>query len=89
MCHSGEAGLRSIHEARPDAVFLDIRLPKMSGIEVLRWIRSEDTSLPVVLITGNATPEDRVAAAALGVTEIIEKPYILNHMTDALDRLGR
>jgi len=87
VCHSGEAGLRCLDEARPDAVFLDIRLPNMSGIEVLRRIRASDTVLPVVLITGNATPEDRAAAARLGVTDIIEKPYVLNNMTGALERI--
>jgi len=69
-------------------VFLDVRMPVMSGIDVLRRIRSRDTSLPVILVTGYATPGEIEQARRLGVTEIIEKPYILTQFSLALSRIA-
>ena len=57
IAYTGEEGLTLLGRERPDAVLLDIRLPKMNGIEVLRRIRSIDQALPVIIITGLATPE--------------------------------
>jgi DNA-binding response OmpR family regulator len=87
VCYSGEAGLRHLVGERPDGIFLDIGLPKMNGLAVLRAIRATDRALPVIIITGNATPSDVAEARELGVTDIIEKPYVLHHMTGALDRI--
>jgi DNA-binding response OmpR family regulator len=88
VSYSGEEGLRSLERERPDALFLDVRLPKMNGIEVLRRIRATDRNLPVILITGHATPGEVAEARTLGVTEIIEKPYVLNHFSGALARIS-
>jgi CheY-like chemotaxis protein len=79
--------LASIHNRAPDVVFLDVRMPSMSGIDVLRAIRSTDASLPVILVTGHATPAEIEEARRLGVTEIVDKPYILNEFTAALGRI--
>jgi len=87
VAHSGEEGLAAIGRERPDAVFLDVRLPKMSGITVLREIRRADSALPVIILTGHAGPEDLVAAKRLGVTEVIQKSEVLNHFSEALARV--
>ncbi len=84
--HSGEAGLSQLGLERPDAVVLDVLLPKMNGIEVLRHIRASDPTLPVIIVSGFATPGQLDEARRLGVTEIISKPHILTHFTDALAR---
>jgi len=88
LMRSGEAGLDYLASERPDAVLLDVQLPRISGIEVLRRIRSKSPDLPVVVITGHATPEQIAQAKALGVVEVLEKPEILNEVHDALKRLG-
>jgi len=72
---------------RPDAVVLDIRLPTMNGVAVLRQIRSTDPRLPIIIMTGLATPEEIAEARHLGVTEIIEKPEVLKNFSDALARV--
>src|SRR5256885_13449077 len=77
--HTGEDGLTYLPRERPDAVVLDVRLPAMSGVAVLRQIRATDPVLPVMIITGLATPEEIAEARRLGVTEIIEKSGILKH----------
>ena len=87
VCHTGAQGLASIKNRPPQVVFLDVRMPGMNGIAVLRAIRQIDADLPVILVTGHATPGEIEQARALGVTEIVEKPYILNEFTAALSRI--
>jgi DNA-binding response OmpR family regulator len=84
VAHSGEDGLARLGRERPDAVLLDIRLPKMNGIEVLRRIREIDQALPVIIITGLATPSEISQAWDLGVTEVIEKSYVLKNLSESL-----
>jgi len=73
---------------RPDAVLLDLRMPGMSGLDLLRAIRAADPDLPVAVITGHASLEEREAAQRLGVEDVIEKPFGLNHLGDALADLA-
>ena len=84
IAYTSEEGLTRLGQDRPDVVLLDIHLPKMSGIDVLRKIRSLDQSLPVIIITGKATAREMAEARRLGVTDIIEKPYFLKHFSEAL-----
>jgi DNA-binding response OmpR family regulator len=86
--YTGEDGLALLARERPDAVVLDVRLPDIDGITVLRRIRSTDATLPFIIMTGLATPGEVAAARRLGVTEIIEKPEVLKHFSEALDRVG-
>jgi DNA-binding response OmpR family regulator len=86
---TGEEGLRQIAARRPDAVFLDIRLPTIDGIEVLRRIRIDDPTLPVIIITGHATDRQIGEARALGALDVVLKPEILKQIEPALDRLRR
>ena len=86
---NGEEGLRHIEAHRPDAVFLDILLPKINGIEVLRRIRAIDADLPVIIITGHATDRQIDAARELGALDVVLKPEILNHVESALGRLRK
>jgi len=86
VSYTGEAGLSRLAQERPDAVLLDVRLPKMNGIEVLRRIRSIDQALPVIIITGLATKSEIAEARELGVTEVIEKSYVLKNFSESLAR---
>jgi len=87
VSHTGEEGLLRLEHDRPDAVLLDVRLPTINGIEVLRTIRLTDRALPVILITGYASPGQLAEARQLGVTDIIAKSYILTHFADVLVRI--
>jgi DNA-binding response OmpR family regulator len=84
----GEEGLALLDQIRPDALFLDVKLGELSGIEVLRQVRRRHPRLPVIVITGHAVAEELDEARRLGVTEIIEKPFVLAHLTGALERTG-
>ncbi len=88
ITHTGEDGLAFLARERPDAVVLDIRLPTINGVSVLRQIRVIDPGLPVVVMTGFATPAELEEVRRLGVTEIIEKPDVLKHFSEALARIA-
>ncbi|HXG02082.1 MAG TPA: response regulator [Candidatus Binatia bacterium] len=85
---SGEEALRRIHPQEPDAVFLDVSMPGMNGLDVLAEVRRLRPSLPVVIITGHATPEEVEQVKRLGAVDVIEKPAPLTHYQLALRRLA-
>ena len=86
--YTGEDGLAYLTRERPDAVVLDIRLPRLNGIAVLQQIRATDPVLPVIIMTGLATPGEIAEVRRLGVAEIIEKPEVLRHFSEALARIA-
>jgi CheY-like chemotaxis protein len=63
----------------PLAIFLDLRLPGMNGLELLEKIRSNPSlqSLPVIIMTGSSDPSDVAECSRLGVTAFLEKPVSL------------
>lgn len=89
ITHTGEDGLAYLARDRPDAVVLDVRLPRLNGVAVLRQIRSTDPTLPVIIMTGLATDGELAEIRRLGVTEIVEKPELLKNFGDALARIAR
>ncbi len=72
---SGEQALKKIQNRPPHMVFLDINLPGLDGLEVLRRLRSDYPQLPVVIISGHATIERAVEATRLGAFDFVEKPF--------------
>jgi len=88
ITHTGEEGLAYLARERPDVVVLDMRLPTLNGVGVLRQIRSTDSKLPVIIMTGLATRGELAEIRRLGVTEIVEKPEVLKNFGDALARIA-
>jgi two-component system, NtrC family, nitrogen regulation response regulator NtrX len=74
---SGEAALEAIEASRFDLVLLDVWLPGLDGLEVLRRIREGHAELPVVVISGHGTIETAVKAVRLGAQDFVEKPLSL------------
>ncbi len=77
-----EGALQAIRANPPDLVLLDLKLPDRSGLEVLEQIReSLDTRLlPVVMLTGQGTREDRLHAQRAGVTDFLAKPVAADEL---------
>lgn len=72
-----EDGLRGLHElalSRPDAVLLDLGLPQLPGIEVLRRLR-EWSQVPVLILSVRDQPEDKVEALEAGADDFVTKPF--------------
>src|ERR1044071_3671408 len=70
----GEEALRMAEQQRPDIVILDIVMPEMSGLEVMRRLR-ERTSVPVILLTAKDHDEDKVRGLELGADDYLVKPF--------------
>lgn len=88
VAHSGEEALRRLGVAEPDALFLDVSMPGMNGLDVLAEVKRRRPSLPVVVITGHATPDEMDEVRRLGAVDVIAKPAPLTHYQQALRRLG-
>src|SRR5512144_1673619 len=68
---SGQDGLVAVQKERPDVVLLDIKMPGMDGMEVLRQLRALDDTLPVVMISGHGTTSTAVEAIRLGAVDFL------------------
>jgi DNA-binding response OmpR family regulator len=75
IAHDGEEGLQAILDQKPDFVILDILMPKIDGLQVLKKVREEHDmkDLPVMIITNYDLPEYRKTAADLGVIDYVLK----------------
>jgi two-component system nitrogen regulation response regulator NtrX len=71
---SGQEGIALVQRERPDLVLLDIKMPGMDGIEVLRKLHALDETLPVVMISGHGTTATAVEAIRSGATDFLDKP---------------
>jgi len=71
---SGQEGLAAVQRERPDLVLLDIKMPGMDGMEVLRKLHALDESLPVVMISGHGTTSTAFEASRSGAVDFLEKP---------------
>ncbi|MFD2117372.1 response regulator transcription factor [Paenibacillus yanchengensis] len=79
-CNDGFAGLTTFREQSFDLVLLDIMLPNMNGIEVLRRIRTNDQVTPVILLTAKDTVEDKVTGLDDGANDYITKPFQIEEL---------
>ena len=86
LADSGRQGLELFHRDRPHAVVLDLIMPEVDGITVLRQIRSVDEKIPVIVLTGTRIPEMKQQAYAVGVTEFVEKEFSIHVLLEALKR---
>ena len=72
-----------------DVVVLDLGLPKKPGIEVLRWPRARDNSVPVLILTATDGVADRVTALDAGADDYVSKPFDLDELCARLRALRR
>jgi DNA-binding NtrC family response regulator len=77
---SGEEGLALFNGSKFDAVLLDIKLPKMSGIDVLKEMKSESPDTEVIIITGYGDIQSAVDTIKLGASDYVTKPFKLDDL---------
>lgn len=91
----GEAGLAKAQAERPDAIVLDVMMPKMDGLEVARRLKNDPAtqSIPIVLLSAKAQQADVQAGAATGADDYLTKPFdpleLLQRVGELLERRGR
>ena len=82
----GEAALRVIKEKTIDLVTLDLKMPGMKGIDVLKEIKKLNPNIEIIIVTGYGTLKTATDAMKYGVNSYITKPYNLNEITSLIDR---
>jgi two-component system phosphate regulon response regulator PhoB len=73
----GPAALQAADQHPPDLVLLDVRMPRMSGLEVCRELRGRagTAAVPIIMLTARSRPEDVEQAYAAGATDYVVKPF--------------
>ena len=78
--HNGPSGLTAAKEFAPAAVILDIMLPKMDGVGVLKKLRGSGNRVPVIMLTARDTTPDKVHSLDLGADDYLTKPFDLEEL---------
>ncbi|MEO8830629.1 response regulator transcription factor [Lapillicoccus sp.] len=86
---SGMAAVRAAREFEPDVVALDMMLPDMDGLEVLRKLRETNERIPVLFLTARDAVEDRIAGLTAGGDDYVTKPFSLEEVVARLRALMR
>ena len=73
----GQEGLRYVREWKPDLIVLDVMLPEIGGYQVLKILREEGVSSPVILLTARGEETDKVLGFRLGADDYVTKPFSL------------
>jgi two-component system, OmpR family, response regulator len=85
----GRAAVREARRFEPDVVVLDVMLPDMDGLEVLRKLRSHEPEVPVLFLTARDAVEDRIAGLTAGGDDYVTKPFSLEEVVARLRALLR
>jgi PAS domain S-box-containing protein len=90
--HTAQNGAHALLQAQarqPDVILLDIQMPGMDGLEVIRQLRAHPTlgTVPIIAITALAMPDDRERCLAAGATDYLPKPVQLNQLHQHIQRL--
>ena len=87
--HDGEEALATMHDARPDAVVLDIQMPKVDGIAVLRAVRADGAlkSLPILALSAHALADEVRQIREAGADSYISKPADPKNVVKAIREL--
>jgi DNA-binding NtrC family response regulator len=86
IASDGSAALTILEEEVPGLVFLDVQMPKIDGIEVLRRIRRDWADLPVIVMTAYGTIARAVEAMKAGATDFVTKPFDIEHLTIVIEK---
>ena len=87
--NDGAAALESVRADSPDIAVLDVSMPSVDGLTVCRVLRSEGSTLPILMLTARTEPSDRVAGLDAGADDYVTKPFDLGELFARLRALTR
>lgn len=88
LADNGWNGLELYRREHPDVIVLDLNMPGMDGVEVLKQIRTVDHKQPVIVLTGDRSPQTERQVRALGVSEFLVKGSSSRLLEDTLKRFS-
>jgi len=86
LAEDGQTGLELFRQEHPDVIVLDLKIPEMDGLTVLRHVRSLNLTQPVIIYSGAWTPKTELQIRALGITETVTKDCSLDRLVEAVKR---
>jgi two-component system alkaline phosphatase synthesis response regulator PhoP len=75
MARDGATGLRMAEEESPELIILDVMLPKLSGLEICKRLRSSENNVPIIMLTARGQEIDKVLGLKLGADDYVTKPF--------------
>jgi len=87
LAGDGLKGLQLDHQEHPDVILLDLNMPELDGVTVLRKIRAGDLDQPVIVLTADSDPETEQQVRAVGVNEFIFKSSSMHLLESTLMHL--
>jgi DNA-binding response OmpR family regulator len=81
----GEEGLRIARTERPDLLIVDVMLPLLGGLELVRELRKEDPDMPILILSAKGQEADKVAGLAFGADDYVVKPFGLKELLARID----
>jgi DNA-binding response OmpR family regulator len=85
----GETGLRLALTEKPDLIVLDLMLPRLGGLDIVREVRKADPDLPILIVSAKGQEIDKVAGLQLGADDYMVKPFGLKELLARIDALLR
>ena len=89
LAQDGQEALERISSERPDAVVLDVMMPRMDGLQVCRHLRSTGDDLPILVLTARDSVSERVAGLDAGADDYLPKPFALEELLARMRALLR
>jgi two-component system response regulator MprA len=89
LAADGEQALRAVADSRPDAVVLDVMMPRLDGLATCRALRAAGDDVPVLMLTARDEVADRVAGLDAGADDYLPKPFALEELLARLRALLR
>jgi len=86
VVYSGEEALNLLKEEIPDVMVLDLRMPGIDGIEVLKKVKADHPDVAVIILTGHGSEKDRELCLSLGAFAYLEKPVDIDELSTAMKR---
>lgn len=86
---NGEDALEMVHKEKPDLILLDVRMPRMSGYEVCKRIKAENSicNIPVVFLSAKGQEAEVLTGYEMGAIDYILKPFAPDHLLERLDHI--
>jgi two-component system, OmpR family, response regulator CpxR len=84
VVYDGEQALAAINEEEPEVMVLDLKMPGIDGIEVLRRVKSEHPNVEVIVLTGHGSEEVKQKCMDLGACAYLEKPVDIDTLTKTM-----
>lgn len=89
VAFDGESALKLVHEEEPEVMILDLKMPGIDGIEVLRRVKESQPDIEVIILTGHGSEADRQVCMNLGAFAYLQKPVDIDVLSDTLKKANQ